>query len=89
MRATQLACAQTSDVTLLVFMQRPKTLTTLPDVGSAARMRPDPALPVFSMELPARVAQALLQYLVLLISALRRRHQEIMMILSVALSDSS
>ena len=52
-------------------------------------MRPDPALPVFSRELPARVAQALLQYLVLLISALRRRHQEIMMIFLVALSDSS
>ncbi len=88
MLALQLACAQTSDVTLLVFTKQLKALTTVPDVCSAARMRPDPDLPAFSMESPARVAQALMQYLALLISTLRQRHQEIRMIHSVALSAS-
>jgi hypothetical protein len=38
------------------------------------------------MEPPAKVAQALLQYLVLLISTLCKRHQEVRTIQSVALS---
>ncbi len=49
-------------------------------------MRPDPDLPAFSMEPPAKVAQALLQYLALLISTLCKRHQEVRTIQSVALS---
>ncbi len=88
MLALQLACAQTSSVTLLVFMKQLKALTKAAIVCSAARMRPDPDLPAFSMEAPLRVAQALLQYLALLISALRQRHQEARMIQSVALSAS-
>ena len=88
MLALQLACAQTSDVTLLVFMKQLKALTALPDVCSAARMRPDPDLPAFSMAPPARVAQALLQYLALLLSALCQRHLESRMIQSFALSAS-
>ena len=63
----QLACGQISNVTLLVFMKQLRTLTTLPDVCSAARMRPDPDLPAFSMETPLRVAQALLQALAVLL----------------------
>ena len=88
MLALQLACAQTSSVTLLVFMKQLKALTKAAIVCSAARMRPDPDLPAFSMEAPLRVAQALMQYLALLISALRQRHQEARMIQSVALSAS-
>ena len=49
-------------------------------------MRPDPDLPAFSMETPAKVARALLQYLALLISTLHKRHQETKKIQSVALS---
>ena len=56
------------------------------DVCSAARMRPEPALPAFSMAPPARVAQALLQYLALLLSALRQRLHEAKILQSVALS---
>ena len=86
MLATQLACAQTSGVTLLVFTKQLKTLTTLPHVCSAACMRTDPDLPAFSMETPAKVARALLQYLALLISTLCKRHQEVRTVQSVALS---
>lgn len=38
-----------------------------PHIQLAARMRPDPALPAFSMETPLRVAQALLQALAVLL----------------------
>ena len=84
--ATQLACAQTSDVTLLVFMKQLKALTKIAVACCAARMRPDPHLPAFSMAPPARVARALLQYLALLITTLCQKHQEIRTIKSVALS---
>ena len=49
-------------------------------------MRPNPDLPAFSMETPAKVARALLQYLALLISTLHKRHQETKKIQSVPLS---
>ena len=88
MLALQLACAQTSSVTLLVFMKQLKALTKAADVCSAARMRPDPDLPAFSLAPPPRVARALLQYLALLMSALCQRHQEARVIQSVALSAS-
>ena len=84
MLALQLACAQISDVTLLVFMKQLKALTNAADVCFAARMRPDPDLPAFSMDAPHRVAQALMQYLALLISALRQRREEVKMIQSFA-----
>jgi len=51
-------------------------------------MRPDPKLPAFSMEAPLRVAQALLQSLAVLMSALRQRHEQARLIQSVALSAS-
>lgn len=84
--ATQLACAHTSDDFLLVFVKHLKTLTKAADVCSAACMWPDPDLPAFSMAPPPTVAQALLQYLALLLSALRQKLQEAKMIQSVALS---
>ncbi len=74
MLVLHLACAQISSVTLLiciysllVFMKQVKALTKAADVCSAARMRPDPKLPAFSMEPPLRVAQALLQSLAVLL----------------------
>ncbi|DBA88769.1 TPA: hypothetical protein ACH3X1_004186 [Trebouxia sp. C0004] len=63
-------------------------LKMLPGVELAARMRPDPDSPAFSQAPPLRLAQALLQYLALLLSALRQRHQEARLIQSVALSAS-
>ncbi len=48
-------------------MKQLKALTKAADVCCAAGMRPDPALPAFSMEPPLRVAQALLQSLAVLL----------------------
>ncbi|KAL0054762.1 hypothetical protein WJX82_002004 [Trebouxia sp. C0006] len=66
----------------------PILLHMLPGVELAARLRPDPDLHAFSMEPPLRVAQALMQYLAVLLSALRQRQEEARMIQSVALSAS-
>ena len=88
MFALRLICCQIPDVTLLVSTRQMKVLTPLPDVYPAACMRPDPDLPSFSMAPPPRVAQAILQYLASLLSALCQRHQEARMVQSVALSAS-
>ncbi len=88
MLALLLACSHISVVTLLVFMKQLNALTKAADLLSAAHMRPDPDLPAFSMETPLRVAQALMQHLALLLSALRQLLQEFRCIQSAAFAAS-